>query len=186
MKVVKEYFNNSVKIFKPKIFKDNRGFFFESYNKKILLNHIQNKNFIQDNISFSKKINTFRGFHVQLPPFDQDKLLTVLSGEIIDIVIDLRNKSKTFSKSKIIKISSKDKLFLYIPKGFAHGFLTRKKNTTILYKVSKYYNPKKSISINYKDPSLKLNKLFGKKNITISKNDKKGISIDEFRSRFLK
>ena len=128
---------------------DKRGYFQELYNKNFFLPNIH---FVQDNYSFSKKKNTFRGFHYQEEPFSQSKLVFVIKGEILDLAIDLRNNSKTFMKTFKFKISDVDNKLLFIPNGFAHGFLTLKDDTEVFYKVDNFYSKKHERGINVKDP----------------------------------
>jgi dTDP-4-dehydrorhamnose 3,5-epimerase len=156
-----------VKLIYPKIIKDKRGHFVEIYNLKKLKDFFSG-NFVQENQSLSIKKNTFRGLHFQKGKFSQDKLLTVLKGEIVDYIFDLRPKSKTYEKLLKIKISDKSKFLLFIPKGCAHGFLTLKRNTIINYKVSNFYNKSYNSGINYKKIIQDLNKKF-----IVSDNDKK-------------
>ena len=181
MKIYKTFFNKNIKVYKSKIYRDSRGFFTEQYNlKKNTQMNIKEK-FIQDNYVLSLKKNTFRGIHFQQRPFQQSKIIYVISGEILDIVVDLRKKSKSFGKYKIIKLSDKNRLQIYIPKNFGHGYLTLKNNTVVNYKVSNYYVPNKSICINYKDPIINL-KLPNKKFI-LSKNDKNSFLIKDIMDK---
>ena len=122
------------KIIKTKIFKDNRGFFKEVYQKKI----ISNLDFPFDIMSYSTK-NVLRGLHIQTKN-SQAKIITVTHGRVLDIAVDLRKKSKTFGKYVAIKISQNDDFSFYIPKGFAHGFLCLSKECTVNYKCSQYRN----------------------------------------------
>lgn len=121
---------------------------------------------MQQNLSFSKKINTFRGLHFQKGKWAQDKFLIVIRGEIVDFILDLRPNSKTYLKFKNIKINEKSNFGLYIPKGCAHGFLTKKKNTTVIYNTTSTYSKSSERGINYKS----LNTKFPNK-ITLSKKD---------------
>lgn len=138
-----------VKLIFPNFIKDERGYFVEVLNLK-KIKKIFKGNFVQENESLSIKKNTFRGLHFQTGKFAQDKLLRVIKGEIIDYIFDLRKNSKTYKELFQIKINSKSNFLIFIPKGCAHGFLTRKKNTIINYKVSNFYNKKSDTGINYK------------------------------------
>jgi dTDP-4-dehydrorhamnose 3,5-epimerase len=155
-----------VKLLYPNYIKDKRGFFVENYNLK-KINFFFSGNFVQENISLSVKKNTFRGLHFQKGNFSQDKFISVLRGEIIDYIYDLRSKSKTYKKLLKIKINEKSRFSIFIPKGCAHGFLTLKANTVVSYKVSNHYNKIYDRGINYKNIILDL----GKKCI-ISSRDK--------------
>ena len=148
---------------------DKRGFFKEIYSKKNFLAKI---NFVQDNYSYSKKKNTFRGFHYQLKPFSQSKLIYIIKGEILDIIVDIRRKSKTFMKIFKIRLKAGDNKLLFVPKGFAHAFLTLKDNTEVFYKVDNFYSKKHEKGINVKDPKLKIFRKFFFKKLILSKKDK--------------
>jgi len=164
-----------IKIFNLKKYKDIRGYFFENYNKN---NNPKLPIFNQDNISFSKKPGTLRGIHFQKKPFQQGKLISVISGSIQDIVIDIRKGSKNYGNYISILISSKNNKQVYIPPGFAHGFLTLEKNTLVLYKVSNVYNKNSEVSILWNDKELNI-KWKNKKNIVLSKKDKNGIGFKQ-------
>ena len=149
---------------------DARGFFVETYNKKLLKTYDIQDNFVQDNLSLSLKKNTFRGFHFQIPPYEQSKLIKVISGSILDIFIDLRKFSKTFECFGICELTPESGL-LYIPKGFAHGFLTLKDNTSVSYKVDNYYNAESESGIKWDDDFFPLNLNLSKEHIVISEKD---------------
>ncbi len=159
--------------------KDPRGNFDVVFNKKIYSKIIK-KEFLQENLSISLKKNTIRGIHLQLKPFDQAKLITVIKGSILDIAIDLRKNSKTFKKIFYFKMSEANKNQLLIPRGFGHGFCTLRDNTIISYKVDNHYNPNKEITIDFNDRELNIiwPKIKSKK--YLSKKDKNGISLKEF------
>ncbi|MBR5646416.1 MAG: dTDP-4-dehydrorhamnose 3,5-epimerase [Treponema sp.] len=122
-----------------RIFKDKRGFFLEGYNRKQFFDAGLTMDFVQDNISYSKK-KVLRGMHFQ-KKHQQGKLITVLSGKIFDAVVDLRKDSKTFGKSYSLVLDSKKRNELYVPEGFAHGFYVLSRNAQILYKCSDFYHP---------------------------------------------
>ena len=129
-----------IKIIIPQIFSDNRGYFFESYNEDQFVQKIGKVNFIQDNESKST-FGVLRGLHYQDEPNCQSKLVRVIKGEIQDIAVDIRKESKTYLEYISVNLSSKNKKQLYIPKGFAHGFLVLSKTATVSYKVDKPYKP---------------------------------------------
>lgn len=143
-------FINDLYVLKPKIFKDNRGYFYESFNLKDLKKKIKIDKIFQENISFSKK-NVIRGLHFQTSPKAQDKLIKVLEGKILDVAVDLRKKSKTYKKWFAIELSEKNKKMLWIPKGFAHGFLTLSKTAKISYLVTNSYSKKHEKCILWND-----------------------------------
>lgn len=164
-------------LIEPSTFEDERGFFFESYNKKIFNDALGvNIRFVQDNQSLSKK-NVLRGLHYQKYPYEQDKLISVISGEIYDVAVDIRKKSKTFGKWVGVKLSALNNNQLWIPKGFAHGFLSLKDNTRISYKVSEYYNKSSEKGINPFDPFLSINWPIDKDKSILSKKDFKNENI---------
>ena len=133
MKIIKTIFNK-VCLLKPEIFSDERGFFYESYNSKSFNSSIgNNASFVQDNHSYTKR-SVLRGLHYQEAPYEQDKLVRVLSGEIYDVVVDIRKSSKTFGQWHGEVLSAINNNQLWIPKGFAHGFLCLSKKCTIIYK----------------------------------------------------
>lgn len=141
-------------IIKPQIFEDSRGYFYESYNKN-KLGILSDIEFIQDNQSKSV-YGTIRGLHYQLEPYAQSKLIRVLDGKILDVVIDIREKSPTYGKHFSIELSANNKQQLFIPKGFAHGFSVLSDTATVLYKTDQYYNPESERGINFNDADLKI------------------------------
>ena len=165
-----------VMVIEPDVYKDDRGFFYESFNQDRFNNLIGKKiSFVQDNISFSNK-GVLRGIHFQLEPFAQGKLVSVLNGEVFDVVVDIRKKSSTFGKFITLKLSKKNKKQLWIPEGFAHGFLALTNKVVFCYKVTNFYNKKYEKTIIYDDMSLnipwpKLPKFF------LSEKDRKGKSL---------
>tara|TARA_B100001996_G_scaffold347798_1_gene305569 strand:+ start:2078 stop:2626 length:549 start_codon:yes stop_codon:yes gene_type:complete len=164
-----EYFND-VNIIKSKVFKDDRGSFSEIYNKKEFIDYGLNNKFIQDNVSFSKKRGTIRGLHFQNGKFAQGKLLRVLSGEIQDVFIDLRKDSNTFEKHGH-EIMNYESGWIYIPKGFAHGFCTLTNNVQVLYKVDSYYSKENELGIRWNDNAFNIKWLIGDEEPTVSSKD---------------
>jgi dTDP-4-dehydrorhamnose 3,5-epimerase len=139
----------------PAVFEDERGYFFEAYNKSKLEDLGVQIDFVQDNQSFSKK-GTLRGLHYQNPPFAQSKLVRVLEGEIMDVVVDLRKDSPTFGKHFEIVLSSENKKQLLVPQGFAHGFSVLSETAVVLYKCDQYYNKESEGGIRYDDVTLNI------------------------------
>ena len=170
MKLIKTKLKDLL-IIKTKIFKDNRGFFKEVEKNKIL-----KKKFIFDCFSFSKK-NTLRGLHLQKRK-EQAKIITVTLGTILDVVVDLRKNSKTFGKHFAIKMSQKSDFSLYIPKGFAHGFICLSKSCVVYYKCTNYRDKKSEVTIKWNDKDLKIKWPINKP--ILSKKDKKGISLSKY------
>ncbi len=144
MEIVKTEFEG-VCVIKPRIHSDDRGYFYESYSRKCL-----DIDFLQDNHSFTSKKNTFRGFHFQKKPYSQITCVRVVSGEIIDYVVDLRKESPTYGKYISNVLSAENHQQVLIPQGYAHGFLTLTNNVTVLYKMSDYYNKASEMFLNYR------------------------------------
>jgi dTDP-4-dehydrorhamnose 3,5-epimerase len=143
-----------VYLIKPKIFNDDRGSFFESFNMKVFQKETNQKiNFVQDNQSVSSK-NILRGLHFQKPPHAQAKLVRVIKGCVLDVVVDLRKKSKTYGKYILEELSEYNNHQLFIPKGMAHGFLTLEDNTIFTYKCSEFYCKEAEDSIIWNDSSI--------------------------------
>lgn len=162
------------KIFSPNLINDERGYFFESWNKKFFDQALQKKiNFKQDNISFSKK-GVLRGLHYQIKPFSQNKLISCSSGSIYDVAVDLRKGSDTYGKWGGVILSPKNEKSLWIPEGFAHGFLALEDNTRIQYKVTDYWRKNYERSINWNDKFIDIDwdfKSFGISSPILSKKD---------------
>jgi dTDP-4-dehydrorhamnose 3,5-epimerase len=163
-------------LYKKNTFKDNRGYFRELFIEKLI-----KKKFPFDIMSYSKK-NVVRGLHLQLNK-PQGKLLTVISGEILDIALDCRKKSKTYGKYFSIKLSSNDNTSLFVPEGFAHGFCSLKNNTILHYKCTNYRDSKSEVGILWNDPALKIK--WPKKKLIISIKDKHNLNFAEFEKKFL-
>ncbi|OYT25511.1 MAG: dTDP-4-dehydrorhamnose 3,5-epimerase [Thermofilum sp. ex4484_82] len=142
-------------LIKPKVFEDERGFFLESYKKSDFEAFGITVEFVQDNHSKSKH-GVLRGLHFQKKPFEQAKLVRCIKGKIFDVVVDLRRDSPTFGKHYSIELSEENKLMLYIPRGFAHGFQVLSKEAEIIYKVDNVYNPTYESGIIWNDPTLKI------------------------------
>lgn len=145
-----------VYLIEPVVHADHRGFFMESYNKEVLQRHGLHMQFVQDNHSLSVEVGVLRGLHYQLNPKAQTKLVRVLSGEIYDVVVDIRRNSPTFGKWLGVTLNEDNKYQLLVPKGFAHGFCTTKPNTQVLYKVDEFYSPENDRGILWSDPALNI------------------------------
>ena len=161
------------------MFKDERGFFYESYNKNNLDIDIV---FVQDNESKSYK-GVIRGLHFQAPPFEQTKLVRCISGNILDVAVDLRTNSKTYGKSFSIELSSENNKQLFVPKGFAHGFQVLSETAIVNYKVDNFYNPKSDSGIIWNDKDLSIDWNLDLKPI-LSDKDLKLISFKDLKSPF--
>ena len=169
MKVIKTRFSGLM-IIQPRIHKDQRGYFFESYNKKALLEKDIDINFVQDNQSMSN-YGVIRGMHYQLAPYAQTKLVRVLYGKVVDVVVDLRQGSLTFGHNFKIELSDENQKQLLIPPGFAHGFAALSQKALLHYKCDKYYMPDYERGINPGDPYLNIDWGLGEGDYIISEKD---------------
>ncbi len=168
-------------LIKPTVFIDERGYFLESYNQEDLNEAGINDKFVQDNMSMSKK-GTLRGLHFQKPPYAQSKLISVISGIVLDIVVDIRKSSPTYGKYFSVELSGTNFMQIYVPKGFAHGFITLEDNTVLSYKCSDYYHKESEGGLIWNDPALSIP--WGSDQPVLSEKDKNFISIEQFKSPF--
>ncbi len=161
-----------------KQYQDDRGTFYESFRKDIFASNGINEDFVQENISISKK-NVIRGLHFQKDPNAQGKLIKVIKGRIYDVIVDLRKESPTYKKWLGLQLSENDGKWIYIPAGMAHGFLAKEDNTMIIYKCTKYYDSNSEDGIIWNDKDL--NVLWGidEKDAIISDKDKNNKSINQ-------
>ena len=180
MKINKTFIEDLL-IIEPQLFKDDRGFFYESYNKNNLNLDIDIV-FVQDNESKSYK-GVIRGLHFQAPPFEQTKLVRCVSGNILDVAVDIRKNSKTYGKSFSVELSSENNKQLLVPKGFAHGFQVLSETAIVNYKVDEYYNPDSDSGLIWNDKDLSINWSIDVKPI-LSVKDLKLMSFRELKSPF--
>ena len=157
-------------ILEPKVFHDERGLFFESYNSANLESKGLSFEFVQDNQSYSK-YGVLRGLHFQNGEYAQTKLIRVLKGEILDVVVDLRENSSTYLQSFSKILSSENKLQLLVPKGFAHGFVVLSPTADVLYKCDNYYNPSSEGGLRYDDPKLNIDWMISKEVLIVNQKD---------------
>ena len=143
-----------VKILLPKQFKDHRGFFSEVYSTKLLQDAGIAAPFVQDNHSLSVEKGVLRGLHYQVAPMAQDKLIRVVRGAILDVAVDVRRGSPTFGRHVTALVSAENWRQIFVPVGFAHGFVTLEPNTEVLYKVSAFYSPQHERGVRWNDPAL--------------------------------
>lgn len=166
----------------PRVFEDNRGSFFESFNHSKFREAVGKEVvFVQDNQSISK-INVLRGLHFQNPPFAQGKLVRVISGSVLDIAVDIRANSPTYGEHHSVVLSGQNNKMFWIPAGFAHGFLSLEDNTIFSYKCTNYYAPDSEGTIMWNDPDLNID--WGNESTLISEKDKIGMDFRNFVSRF--
>ncbi|MGF1669245.1 MAG: dTDP-4-dehydrorhamnose 3,5-epimerase [Balneolaceae bacterium] len=175
---------NGACLLKPKIFRDERGYFLETFRDNFFCNHIANIEFVQENQSGSKK-NVLRGLHYQEAPYEQSKLVRVIKGCIQDLMVDLRPDSKTFGEYISIILSEDNKYQLFIPKGFAHGFLSLEENTIVVYKVDSYYAPEFERCLRWDDPEININWSVKSRPI-VSDKDRKGYTFKKIKSNLKK
>lgn len=169
-------------IIEPDVFRDERGYFCETYNQEKLSQLGFNQNFVQDNESMSSK-GVLRGIHFQKPPFAQAKLVRVIKGSVIDFAVDLRKGSPTFGKYKSVKLDAEKKNMLYLPEGFGHGFLSLEDNTVFSYKCSNFYNKESESGILWSDEDLAID--WQIENPILSDKDKILTSFKDFDSPFI-
>lgn len=169
-------------LLEPKIFGDDRGYFFESYHKEKFDKLVgYNVDFVQDNESCSE-INVLRGLHFQLPPFAQGKLVRVARGNALDVALDLRSGSDTFGKYFSVELNNENKLQLWIPPGFAHGFIALETNTVFQYKCTAFYSPENERCILWNDQELQID--WKTNQPKVSEKDKKGVTFTGFKTPF--
>ena len=180
MEIITPRINNLVLI-KPDIYPDTRGYFFESYQKEKFRELGIDVDFVQDNESMSGK-GVLRGLHFQEPPYAQGKLVRVVRGSVLDVAVDIRKGSATYGKwvSRILDADSK--LMMWIPEGFAHGFLVLEDDTIFQYKCTNYYNRESESGIIWNDPDLKID--WGIDNPMVSEKDLKGLLFKDLKSPF--
>jgi dTDP-4-dehydrorhamnose 3,5-epimerase len=146
-----------VKVLVPKQYKDHRGFFSEVYSTRLLKDAGVQAQFVQDNHSLSVEKGVLRGLHYQVAPMAQDKLIRVVRGAILDVAVDIRRGSPTFGRHVTEVLSAENWRQVFVPVGFAHGFVTLEPNTEVLYKVSAFYSPQHERGIRWNDPALGIN-----------------------------
>lgn len=142
-------------VLEPKVWKDNRGYFYESYSQKVFEDAGVKVNFVQDNQSFSQK-GALRGLHAQANPFAQGKLVRVIQGSVVDVAVDIRKNSATCGQHFTVELSGENHKQLWVPPGFLHGFLTLEDDTIFTYKVTNYYDKASEIGVVWNDPTLNI------------------------------
>jgi len=165
-------------IIEPRIFNDGRGYFYESYNKSKFTEAGIDVAFVQDNQSFSHK-GAVRGLHAQADPFAQSKLVRVIRGRVLDIAVDIRKGSPTYGKHVAVELNEDNKLMLWIPAGFLHGFATLEDNTIFAYKVNNYYDKASEIGVLWNDRDLGINWGVAPADVLLSPKDE---VLPEFKS----
>lgn len=181
MKIEKTDFKDLL-VIKPTVFEDDRGYFFESFNEaRFRLETGLNVTFIQDNESMSSK-GVLRGLHFQVPPKSQAKLIRVIKGAVLDVVVDMRVSQPTFGQSFKTVLSEENRTQLFVPEGFAHGFLVLEDKTIFAYKCSNYYSREHDRSMRWNDPVLNID--WEIENPVVSEKDANALPFEHFKSVF--
>jgi dTDP-4-dehydrorhamnose 3,5-epimerase len=170
-------------IIEPRVFPDDRGYFYESYNKQKYAAAGIDAEFVQDNQSVSQK-GTLRGLHGQSEPFAQGKLVRVLQGRALDVAVDIRKNSPTYGQHTSVELSGENHVQLWIPPGFLHGFVTLEDNTIFTYKVTNYYNKQSEIGVLWNDPTLAIGWGIADIDVLLSAKDEILPTFKEFVSPF--
>ncbi|MBO7315638.1 MAG: dTDP-4-dehydrorhamnose 3,5-epimerase [Paludibacteraceae bacterium] len=170
-------------ILKPHIFNDERGYFFESFSARKFEEKVAKTTFIQDNESKSS-YGVVRGLHFQKPPFAQSKLVRVIKGAVLDVAVDIRKNSPTYGKYIAVELTEENKLQLFIPRGFAHGFSVLSNEAIFQYKCDNFYNKESEGSILWNDEILNIDWKIPKEKIILSEKDKNSQAFKSFLSPF--
>ena len=170
-------------IIEPNVFGDTRGYFLESFNLQQFEENIREIKFVQDNESKSSK-GVLRGLHFQKPPFDQAKLVRCVQGEVLDVAVDLRKDSATYGKHFSIKLSDENKKQLFVPRGFAHGFVVLSEVAVFAYKVDNTYAPSHDSGILWNDEDLNIDWILPEDQIQLSAKDQVQQNFKDFNSPF--
>lgn len=170
-------------IIEPKVFKDERGYFFESFNQAEFDKNIKEVTFVQDNESKSTK-GVLRGLHFQTPPYAQAKLVRCIQGKVLDVAVDVRKNSPTYGKHVAVELSEENKKQLFIPRGFAHGFVVLSETATFAYKVDNIYAPQCDSGIIWNDETLNINWQINEEEVVLSSKDEKLSSFQALASPF--
>ena len=170
-----------LKLFKPRVFKDDRGYFFESYNQPFFKSEIADVEFKQDNQSSSLK-NVLRGLHFQKPPFDQGKLVRVIQGSVLDVAVDIRKNSPTYGQHEIVELNGTENSVFWVPSGFAHGFVALEDDTIFSYKCTNVYNYDSEDALLWNDSVLNID--WGVEAPLVSDKDKIAQAFKNFESPF--
>ncbi|WP_372774358.1 dTDP-4-dehydrorhamnose 3,5-epimerase [Mangrovibacterium sp.] len=160
-----------VLIFEPKVFGDSRGYFFESFRQDVFEKAVGKIHFVQDNQSKSS-YGVLRGLHFQLPPFTQSKLVRCIEGEVLDVAVDIRTGSPNYGQHVAVRLSAENHRQLWVPQGFAHGFIVLSETATFAYKCDNYYSPEHDGGILWNDPDLDIDWIIAENEIQLSEKDK--------------
>jgi dTDP-4-dehydrorhamnose 3,5-epimerase len=168
-------------LIQPRVFEDERGYFYESWNREQFIRAGITADFVQDNQSLSQR-GVLRGLHFQHPPYAQTKLIRVITGAVLDFAVDIRKNSKTFGQHYAVELNAINKTMLYIPEGFAHGFLTLENDTIFAYKCAGYYQRSAEDCLLWNDPALNIN--WPDTEFILSDKDKQGRLLKDLTTPF--
>jgi len=157
-------------VYEPKVFRDDRGYFLESFNASTVPDEIKGVVFVQDNEAQSTR-GVLRGLHYQLPPFAQAKLVRCMMGEVLDVIVDIRPGSLTFGQTLSVLLNEDNKKQLFVPRGFAHGYAVLSEKAIFTYKCDNYYAPHAEGGLKYDDPNLKINWQLSQDEVIVSPKD---------------
>lgn len=170
-------------VIEPQIWKDDRGFFIETYNEKLFKAHGIDETFVQDNLSCSHR-GVLRGLHAQAGEHAQGKLVRVLRGRVLDVAVDIRRQSKTYGQSFSIMLDEHEAKSLWIPPGFLHGFLALDNDTVFAYKVTGFYDKSGEVGVRWDDPDLQINWPIGETELIVSEKDRQLPLLKDITSPF--
>lgn len=169
---------DGVVILEPKVFKDDRGYFMESFSKNFFETEACKTEFVQDNESKSSS-GVLRGLHFQKPPYAQSKLVRVVKGSVLDVAVDIRKGSPTFGQHVAVELSEENKRQFFVPRGFAHGFVVLSEEVIFQYKCDNYYAPQYEGAIAWNDPNLNIDWRIASNKILLSEKDKNHPALSE-------
>lgn len=182
MNVIKTKIDGLV-IIEPKLFVDERGYFFESFNQRDFTSAVGNVTFVQDNESKSS-YGVLRGLHFQLPPYSQSKLVRVIEGKVLDVAVDLRKSSPTYGQYVSVELTADNHRQFFIPKGFAHGFVVLSQQAVFQYKCDEFYHPEAEGAIAWNDPTINIDWQISAEDIILSAKDKSHSMLHDITSPF--
>lgn len=182
MNVIKTSINSAV-IIEPKVFKDTRGYFFESFSQREFEEKVRKINFVQDNESMSS-YGVMRGLHYQCPPYAQSKLVRCVKGRVLDVAVDIRKGSPTYGQHVVVELSEDNHRQFFIPRGFAHGFAVLSETAVFQYKCDNFYAPQADGGISILDKSLGIDWMIPTDNAILSEKDTKHLMFKDFDSPF--
>ena len=182
MEVIKTAIEGLV-IIEPKVFKDARGYFFESFSQREFEQKVRKINFVQDNESMSS-YGVMRGLHFQRPPYTQSKLVRCVKGRVLDVAVDIRKGSPTYGKHVAVELSEDNHRQFFVPRGFAHGFVVLSETAVFQYKCDNFYAPEADGGINIKDESLGIDWQIAIEDALLSEKDLKHLCLKDFDSPF--